>query len=132
MDNKEYLSEEKYQKTNKGVNKAGIIMLVIGGIMVIISIILIISGFIGFGNSGSMNSFSSFAIGGFLLVFGFAIASVGGQLFFVIHRREITDYMTQQVMPVSQEGIDKMSPTVGNVAKEITKGIKAGLEDDKR
>ena len=34
-------------------------------------------------------------------------------------------------MPVAQEGIEKMVPTLGNVGKEIAKGIREGLKDDK-
>lgn len=46
-------------------------------------------------------------------------------------RREITAFQVQQVMPVAQEGIEKMSPTMGNAAKEIAKGVKEGMKDDK-
>lgn len=28
------------------------------------------------------------------------------------------------------EGIEKMAPTVGNVAKEVAKGIKEGINED--
>jgi len=130
MDNKEYLNEEKYQKTNKKVSKFGLVMLIVGGIMIIIALFLVISGFLGFGDNGSMSSFGSFAIGGFMLVFGFGIAGVGGQLLFISHRREITAYMAQQGMPIAKEGIDKMAPTIGKAAGTIAKGIKEGLKDD--
>lgn len=46
-------------------------------------------------------------------------------------RREILAFTTQQVMPVAKEGIDTMAPTIGNVAKEISKGIKEGSKEDK-
>lgn len=64
----------------------------------------------------------------------------------ITKRREITAFTMQQVMPVAQEGIEKMTPTmtnaakemaeqmaptIGNVAKEIAKGIKEGLDDKK-
>jgi len=32
----------------------------------------------------------------------------------------------------AKEGINEMAPTVGNVAKEITKGIKNGLKDNEK
>ena len=44
----------------------------------------------------------------------------------------------QQTMPLVQESIDKMTPTIanstgtiaGSVAKSVTKGIKDGLKDE--
>ena len=87
-----------------------------------------------------------------LIMIGFfvTIASLMAKfmLFSVTHRREIAAYTAQQVMPLAQEGIEKMAPTVGkagkeiakemapvygDIAKEISKGIKEGLkgEDEK-
>lgn len=70
-----------------------------------------------------------------LIIFGafILISSVMISLFVfsISKRREIMAYSTQQVMPVAQEGIEKMSSTMGTVAKEITKGIKNGLSDTK-
>lgn len=40
-------------------------------------------------------------------------------------------FTIQQEMPIAKEGIDTMAPTFGNVAKEIAKGIKEGINDDK-
>ena len=57
-------------------------------------------------------------------------------------RREMLAFGLQQVMPVAQEGIEKIAPTMtkvgkemvkgmapayGEMAKEISKGIKEGL-----
>ena len=63
------------------------------------------------------------------------------------NRREILSYQAQQVRPVVQEGMEKMAPTIGKaaasvskevtpiygeIAKEVTKGIRNGLnEEDK-
>lgn len=44
--------------------------------------------------------------------------------------REITAFTVQQVMPVATEGMGKVAPSIGKVAKEVTKGIKEGLKDD--
>lgn len=44
--------------------------------------------------------------------------------------REITAFTVQQVMPVATEGMEKVAPSIGKVAKEVTKGIKEGLKDD--
>ena len=62
--------------------------------------------------------------------------------------REMLAFQAQQVMPVAQEGMEKMAPSIGKtgatiakemapaygeVAKEISKGIKEGLkEEDKK
>lgn len=35
-------------------------------------------------------------------------------------------------MPVAKEGLEKMAPSMGTAAKEITKGIKEGLEDEEK
>lgn len=69
-----------------------------------------------------------YMVGGFIIVVSCMVS-----LFIYIFgkRREITAFTTQQVMPVAQEGIEKMAPTIGNAAGEIAKGIKNGLDDDK-
>lgn len=85
------------------------------------------------------NSNSSFAKTSFLMFGGFIIIASSmfcGVLYLsIIKRREIMAYTAQQVMPVAKEGIDKISPTIakatGNIAKEVTKGIKEGLKDEK-
>lgn len=85
------------------------------------------------------NSNSSFVKSSFLMFGGFIIIASSmfcGVLYLsIIKRREIMAYTVQQVMPVAKEGIDKISPTIakatGNIAKEVTKGIKEGLKDEK-
>ena len=85
------------------------------------------------------NSNSSFAKTSFLMFGGFIIIASSmfcGVLYLsIIKRREIMAYTVQQVMPVAKEGTDKISPTIakatGNIAKEVTKGIKEGLKDEK-
>ena len=54
----------------------------------------------------------------------------GGMLIMAAKRREIMAFQMQQVMPVAQEGISKMSPTLGKSAGTIAKSIKDGLRDD--
>lgn len=153
MEKKEYLNEEEYLKNAKKLKTIGFIVLIVGIVTLVISLIVLISGFLGLGNtvssgidafdSGSVNnskvaggvfgSFGLFAIGGFMNVFGFAITVVGGMILFIAHRREIAAFTTQQVMPLAQEGIDKMTPTVsdaaGSVAKSISKGIAEGKKE---
>lgn len=149
MQKKEYLNEESYHNTNQKVKKIGTILMVVGLILAGLGIVLVLGGFLGFsgqifngiqngqqGISGSsmFTGFGSFAIGGFLIGPGVMSTFIGLIMRFVIgNRREIMAYTTQQVMPVAQEGIEKMAPTIGKatgeIAKGITKGIKDGLKD---
>ena len=140
------------EKIYKKVKKVGIILIIVGLILLGLGLIFIIAGFLGFGSQVSngfemgqegMNPGKLFsgvgiiAIGGFLTTPGLFLTVVGLIVRFVIgNRREITAYTTQQVMPVAQEGIEKMAPTVGNavgtIGKELAKGITEGIEEAKR
>ena len=149
MEEKKYLNEEDYQRYNAKVKKAGKILLIVGLSLLIVSIALIVIGSIGFGSvainndeSKIFNTMGLFAVGSFMSVFSFGIASVGGMCLFVAHRREITAYTTQQVMPIAKEGMEEMAPTAakvteqmapaaGKVAEEVAKGVKKGLKDEK-
>ena len=148
MEEKKYLNEEDYQRYNAKVKKVGKILLIVGLSLLVVSIILIVLGAVNFGNGalneserGALGGMGLFAIGSFSSVFSFALASVGGMCLLVAHRREITAYTTQQVMPVAKEGIEEMAPTVGKatetmapaagkVAEEVARGIKKGLKDE--
>ena len=148
MEEKKYLNEEDYQRYTTKLKKVGKILLIVGLVLFVVSIGLIVAGSITFGstvvteNAGSaLGGMGLFAVGGFLSVFGFGMAGIGGMILFIAHRREITAYTTQQVMPVAKETIDEMTPTMskaaekmapaaGTVAKEKTKGIKEGLKDE--
>ena len=125
MQNKEeYLNEEKFQKTNKKVNVIGIIFLSVGGL----TLLGIIIGLLG----GLINPYSKYAsICGVLAVLSFGLFSVGIICFNSSHSRQMSAYMMQQHMPLSQEYIKKMSPSIGTSATEIAKGIKKGMSEDK-
>lgn len=79
--------------------------------------------------SGIFENMGLFAIGGFMLVIGFGLTISGGVVMFIAHRREIATYATQQVMPLAQEGIEKMAPTIGRAAGKIAKDIKQGINE---
>lgn len=148
MEEKKYLNEEDYQRYTTKLKKVGKILLIVGLVLFVVSIGLIVAGSITFGSTvvtekatGALSGMGLFAVGGFLSVFSFGMAGIGGMILFIAHRREITAYTTQQVMPVAKETIDEMTPTMskaaekmapaaGTVAKEITKGIKEGLKDE--
>ncbi len=149
MEDNKYLNEQKYQEGNKKIKKIGKILLIIGIIILIGSFIMMIVYFSRFGNTivsgirsnGDVNntqmaksifgSLGLFVLGIFMNMIGFGLTVGGGILLFISHRREITAYTTQQVMPVAKEGLNEISPEIGNVAKEVTKGIKEGLKDEK-
>ena len=57
---------------------------------------------------------------------------VSASIFSAAFGRHIFAFQAQQVMPVAKEGIEKMSPTFGTVAKDVTKGIKEGLKDEEK
>jgi hypothetical protein len=82
------------------------------------------------------------ALGMFMLLPGIFITILGCMIRFVIgNQRNIMAYQAQQVIPIAQEGIEKMASSMGNVAKEIApsmgevakelaKGIKQGMSDE--
>lgn len=78
-------------------------------------------------SDSSFGSIGLLALGGFTSVFSFSLLGAGLIVMFISHRREITAYTTQQVIPVAQEGIEKMTPitadAIGSIAKSVSKGI---------
>lgn len=153
MNNEKYLSEERYQKNNQKVKNIGRTLLIVGIIILCISFFIFILAFTGFGNTvstgiqtaenGTINNsqmaksvfgnIGLVAAGGFINTFGFTLTVIGAITMFIAHRREIAAYTTQQVMPVAQESIEKITPTVANaagtIAQSISKGIKEGTKD---
>lgn len=74
----------------------------------------------------SFDSIPFYMIGGFII---FASCIAAGSIYMIAKRREILAFTTQQVMPVAQEGIEKMTPTVVNSTKEIAKGLAQGITE---
>lgn len=152
MENEKYLSEERYQKNNKKVRSTGKIVLIIGIVILILGIVAIIFGFTGFGNTfvngiesadavdgddtqmfkGIFGSFGFVALGGFMSFIGFTMTIIGLSLIITSHRREISAYTTQQSMPIMQEGIEKITPTVADAAGTIAKSINNGINDSNK
>lgn len=90
----------------------------------------------------SHDSVPFFMFGGFVILVS---CMIGGIIYMSTRRREVLAYGLQSVMPVAQEGLEKMAPTAakvgkevmkemapayGEMAKEISKGIKEGLKGD--
>ena len=68
-----------------------------------------------------------YIFGAFIIISSAMISLV---IFLIAKRREIAAFSAQQMIPVVQESAEQLAPTMGNVAKEITKGIKEGLDSD--
>ena len=123
MNGKEYLNEEQMQRTKKKINLIGKILLIVGGLSFVTCAVLTFGKFdIDIELKGLL---------GFGMVFSFAFVGFGMMALFVGHQREITAFMAQQQMPVAKEGIEKMAPTAGVAAKEISKGVVEGIEEAK-
>lgn len=122
---KEFLNEENYQKANSKVKWGGRIAMLIG-----ISMILIGAFVVKVPDMGTDGWFEAESTRNFLIFPGVFITLVGCMIRFVVaNQRNITAYQTQQMRPIAQEGIEKMSPSMGVAAKEITKGIKDGFAE---
>ena len=71
----------------------------------------------------------------YLIIVGVFVIFIGGMvslMFYIVSKkREIQAFTIQQSMPVTKEAIDKMSPSMGKAAKEIAKGVKDGIKEDK-
>ena len=127
MDNKKLLNEEQFQKNNKKVKTAGLIVIIVGIVMFLISFFIQVPEM---GEEGWMELHSTMTTLRFLGVF---IAIVGCMIrFFIGNQRQISAYMAQQQMPVAQEGLEKMAPSMGKAAKEVAKGVKEGLKDEEK
>lgn len=126
MKNNKYLNEEQFKKSNKKVKTAGLIVMLIGIIMLIIGFFVIQVPEMGHKDWFELETKSNF----FRFV-GFFVTIVGCIVRFVVgNQRQIMAYQVQQGMPIAQEGLEKMSPSMGTAAKEIAKGIKEGMEDN--
>lgn len=56
---------------------------------------------------------------------------ISGIFYYIANKREIKAFTIQQSMPLNQEAIDKMSPTVGKAAGTIAKEIVSGVKEEK-
>ena len=91
-------------------------------------------------NFDSHDSVPFYMFGAFIII---ASCMVAFAIFMFTRQREMLAFSTQQVMPIAQEGIEKMAPSIGKagatiakemapaygeIAKEISKGIKEGMK----
>lgn len=57
---------------------------------------------------------------------------IAGSLYFIAYRRNITAFTVQQTMPIAQEGLQEIAPTLGKVSEEIYKGIRKGKSQNQK
>lgn len=74
----------------------------------------------------SVGSTRYFMFGVFIII---ATLITSLSIFMFAKRREIMAFGMQQTMPLAQEGIEKMAPTVGNAAGTIAKDVAAGIKE---
>lgn len=124
MENKEYLNEKDYQEKTKKLRKIGLGLIVAGAPMFALFLVNFVA-------MGALPVELS-AVSGILGVFGFPILFFGLYFRYILpNQRKFSSYMIQQQMPVAKETAEKIAPTAGVVAKEITKGVKDGLKESK-
>ena len=94
------------------------------------------NGFIDDFEEGGPENLASKGFGGMMIMGGVMVliftALISGNLFMIYKRREILAFTAQQSIPVVKEGIEEMAPTIGNVVKEVTKGISSGIKDKEK
>lgn len=78
-------------------------------------------------SSSKMGTFGLYAGGGMIIFLSLAIF---GFITFYANSRGIVAYSMQSTMPIVQEGMEKVAPSMGKVAEEMARGIKRGLDDD--
>ena len=132
MENK-YLNEEQYQKANRKIKIAGTIVIVLGlallgfGIYTLIMSSKIVEPSMNSSNwfSVSSSKMKMQSMGMFMVIPSIFVIIVGCMIRFVIpNQRQIMAYKLQQMIPLTKEGVEEMTPTMKKVASEITKGIK--------
>lgn len=69
-----------------------------------------------------------YVLGAFIITGSISTASF---IYIIAKGRDIIAFTAQQTIPVKKGIVETMAPTYGKVAKEISKGIKEGLKDDK-
>lgn len=89
----------------------------------------------------SFGSIPFYIFGAFVII---ASCMISFSIFMLVKRREILAFSAQQIMPIAQEGIEKIAPTIGkakasiakemaplygDIAKGISKGIKEGINE---
>ncbi len=137
MNEKEYLNEERYKRSNRKVKIIGTIIILIGLCLIGFGIYTLIQAHnmqipeMGASDwfSKSSNQMGKEATGMFMIIPGIFVTIVGCMVrFFIGNRREIMAYQMQQMMPLVKEGTEEMTPIASKAAKELSKSIHDGFK----
>ena len=132
MDDK-YLNEESYQKANKKVKIAGAIIIILGlallglGIYTLVMASKIVEPSMSDPNwfNVSSSKMKMESTGMFMVIPSIFVIIVGCMVRFIIpNQRKIMAYRLQQMMPLTKEGVEEMTPAMKKLAKELKDGIK--------
>lgn len=107
---------QNHENKKKTIQKIGIILLIIGGLLTITGLISFFNAF----NGGGFPSLFPLAMG------GIPCLGIGLMLLTIGYKREISKYMKDESMPVFKEGYQEIRPEV----KDIFTMVK-GEENDK-
>lgn len=119
--NQNFLSEENYQRINKKIKIAGILIIILGLTLLLCGIFVV--------KVPEMDSFADDwfekqTLKTFLIFIGIFLMIAGLIVRFVIpNQRKIAAYNMQSQMPIAKEGLEEMSPTISKVAKDIHDSI---------
>lgn len=124
MEENKYLNEKKYQKIKKTLITIGCISIVIAVTLLVLALTKNVPemGQDDWFEAGESRMFMLFGA----FVFGIIIPMA---TFMTAFARDINAFNAQSTIPVAKEAVNEMAPTAGNVAKEITKGVKEGLNE---
>ena len=137
MNEKEYLNEERYKKSNWKVKIIGTIIILIGLSLIGFGIYTLVEAHnmqipeMGASDcfDKSRNQRGKETTGMFMILPGIFVTIVGLIVRFLIeNRREIMAYQMQQMMPIVKEGTKEMKPIASEAAKEISKDIHDGFK----
>ena len=132
MDDK-YLNEESYQKANKKVKIAGAIIIILGlallgfGVYTLVMASKIVEPSMSDSNwfNVSSSKMKMESTGMFMVIPSIFVIIVGCMVRFIIpNQRKIMAYRLQQMMPLTKEGVEEMTPAMKKLAKELKDGIK--------
>lgn len=129
IENKKYLTEEKYQKVNKVFKTFYFILAIIGIGIIVAEMVMLLKN-----KPTNYLSIDDYHYGAIILIIiGFVLTAFSiRDLFRHAFTRDITAYYAQQQMPIAKEVVEETAPTIGKAAKEISKGIKEGLKDEEK
>ena len=128
-----YLNEENYQKANMKIKIAGTIVILLGlallgfGIYTLVMASKIVEPSMSDSNwfNVSSSKMRMQSTGMFMVIPSIFVIMVGCMVRFIIpNQRKIMAYKLQQMMPLTKEGVEEMTPSMKKLAKELKDSLK--------